>query len=221
MYKMDLSLFGFKLNIEILILIGVIYLIIAIHTFCGCSKFSIIEGLENIDDVKTKVQTMDPSGAVVQSIVSQAQSKANENGIMLGTQVGSGNIAAAGSSVAGKVKETKASKEGFTGANINYGQSSPYDISKDNAVNTTSWFASDLTVIPGKPLSPGVQEILNRPSQPIPLSEDEMLFFANTPFKAECCPNTYSNSSGCACMTVDQYNYLKLRGSNNVPYSEY
>jgi hypothetical protein len=45
--------------------------------------------------------------------------------------------------------------------------------------------------------------------------------FANTPFKPECCPNAYSNSSGCACMTTNQYNYLISRGGNNVPYSEY
>ena len=57
--------------------------------------------------------------------------------------------------------------------------------------------------------------------QPVPLPEGEMLMFANTPFKPECCPNTYSNSSGCACMTGNQYNYLITRGSNNVPYSEY
>ena len=47
------------------------------------------------------------------------------------------------------------------------------------------------------------------------------LIFKNTPFKPECCPNTYSNSMGCACMTTKQYNYLITRGGNNVPYSEY
>ena len=55
----------------------------------------------------------------------------------------------------------------------------------------------------------------------VPLPEGEMLMFANTPFKPECCPNSYSNSSGCACMTVKQLSYLNERGGNNVPYSEY
>lgn len=218
MYIMDLSLFGFKINLEILILIAIVYLIIVIHTFCGCCKFGLIEGLENMDDVKAKVSSIDPSGAVIQSVVDKAQN----NNLMLGTQIGSGNVAPAGGSVAGKIKDNAtANKEGFTGANINYGQSSPYDISSDKSINVNSWYPTDLTVIPGKTLSPGVQEILDRQPQPIPLPGDEMLFFANTPFKAECCPNTYSNSSGCACMTTEQYNYLKLRGSNNVPYSEY
>jgi hypothetical protein len=215
---MDLSLFGFKINLEILILIGIIYLITIIHTFCGCCKIGLIEGLENMDDIKDKVSSIDPSGAVVSSVVN----KAKNSDVLLGTQLGSGNIAAAGASVAGKIKDSASgTKEGFTGANINYGQSSPFDISKDNPINSSSWFASDLSVIPGKTLSPGVQEILNRPQQPLPLSEGEMLLFANTQFKPECCPNSYSSSSGCACMTTEQYNYLKLRGSNNVPYSEY
>jgi hypothetical protein len=47
------------------------------------------------------------------------------------------------------------------------------------------------------------------------------LMFKKTPFKPECCPNTYSNSMGCACMSTKQYNYLINRGGNNVPYSEY
>jgi len=51
--------------------------------------------------------------------------------------------------------------------------------------------------------------------------EFSSLLFKNTAFKPECCPNTYSNSMGCACMSTKQYNYLENRGGNNVPYSEY
>jgi hypothetical protein len=78
-----------------------------------------------------------------------------------------------------------------------------------------------MTVTPGKPLSKGVTKFLARQEQPVPLPEGELLMFANTPFKPECCPNTFSNSSGCACMTGKQYNYLVERGGNNIPYSEY
>jgi hypothetical protein len=73
----------------------------------------------------------------------------------------------------------------------------------------------------GKPLDAAVQAILNRAPQPIPLPEGELSMFATTPFKPECCPNSYSNSMGCACMTTGQYNYLVNRGGNNIPYSEY
>lgn len=56
---------------------------------------------------------------------------------------------------------------------------------------------------------------------PGPLPEGELVMFANTEFKPECCPNAYSTSTGCACMSQEQHNYLKTRGGNNVPFSEY
>lgn len=47
---MDITLFGFKFNLEILILIGVIYLIMVGHTVCGCCNMSrIMEGMEKMD----------------------------------------------------------------------------------------------------------------------------------------------------------------------------
>ena len=122
---------------------------------------------------------------------------------------------------AGKKQKKINGKEGFVGANTNYGQSSPYDLKNYTPVNTSKWSKPDLTVIPGQPLNPAVKEILNRPNQQLPLPEGELFLFANTPFKPECCPNTFSNGSGCACMNTNTYNYLIMRGGNNVPYSEY
>ncbi len=87
--------------------------------------------------------------------------------------------------------------------------------------STKSWFNPDLTYVKGQKPDAAVQDILNRPKQPVPLPKGESLMFAKTQFKPECCPNSYSTGSGCACMTVDQYNYLIDRGGNNVPYSEY
>ncbi len=170
---MEISIFGYKISLEILILIGVIYLILVGHTFCSCCNMrGIMEGMETI----------------AKDVISKKDDKM---------------------------------KEGFVGANTNNGQSSPYSVNSYNPINTSSWFSPNLEVKPGQPLPEGVKQILDRDPQPVPLPEGEMLMFANTPFKPECCPNTYSNSSGCACLTVDQYNYLKTRGSNNVPYSEY
>ena len=89
-------------------------------------------------------------------------------------------------------------------------------------VDSKSWGVPDLTVVPGQPLSPGVQEIMNRKPQPVPLPSGELFMFETTPFKPECCSgSSYTNSEGCACMTPDQYNYLIERGGNNKPYSEY
>ena len=45
-------------------------------------------------------------------------------------------------------------------------------------------------------------------------------FFGDIQFKPECCGNpagsSYSNSTGCACICPDQWNYLNSRGGNNV-----
>jgi len=110
--------------------------------------------------------------------------------------------------------------EGFTGANTNMGLSSGYSLTNPAPpINTDNWNQPNMQVTPGTAVSSGVQDILDRPTQPIPLPDGEMLMFANSEFKPECCPNTYSNSSGCACMTTGQFNYLKTRGGNNVPFA--
>jgi len=190
---MDISIFGVKISLEILILIGILYLILMLHTVCSCCNVpGIMEALTNMDASGSRV---DASGSNVDT---------------------SGNKLA----TIHAIKNAK-NKEGFTGANINYGESSVYDLNSDIPIDTSSWMQPNLTVKSGQPLSRGVQSILNRPEQPVPLPEGEMLLFANTQFKPECCPNTFSTGSGCACMDIKQYNYLVTRGGNNVPYSEY
>ena len=180
MYNMDINLFGFKMNLEILILIGVIYLILVGHTVGGCCNMPLImEGLKSMDSSDSSSDDMK------------------------------------------KMAMLKKKQEGFTGANTNYGESSQYSLGDYSSPDTSSWGQPNMTVTPGKPLSKGVKDFLAREEQPVPLPEGEMLLFANTQFKPECCPNTYSNSSGCACMTAGQYNALVSRFGNNVPYSEY
>jgi hypothetical protein len=196
MYNMDISILGYKLNLEILILIGIVYLIMVGHTLCGCCNFyRLIEGMEG---------EMDASGNKLKQIHDAKQQAKAQLQANLPTQV-----------------PANTTTEGFVGANTNYGESSAYDLSDSMPVDTSSWSAQNMTVVPGQPLSEGVKKFLARKPQPVPLPEGEMLMFANTPFKPECCPNAYSTSTGCACMTGSQYNFLVQRGSNNVPYSEY
>jgi hypothetical protein len=203
---MDISIFGYKLNLEILILIGVVYLILVGHTVCGCCNMGkIMEGLTDMAD-----SVMDASG----NKIADAK-KAEDAKKEMPTQ------AAAGCPTTPTTTDVPVKKEGFTGANINYGESSTYSLNNDQEVDTSSWNAQNMTVTPGQPLSAGVKQFLAREPQPVPLPEGEMFMFANTQFKPECCPNTYSNSSGCACLDSKSYNYLVTRGGNNVPYSEY
>ena len=50
MYNMNIQLFGFNLNVEMLILIGIIYLILVVHTIGGCCNMPrIMEGLKSMN----------------------------------------------------------------------------------------------------------------------------------------------------------------------------
>ena len=46
-------------------------------------------------------------------------------------------------------------------------------------------------------------------------------FFADTEFKPECCGSTFSGSTGCACLTKEQMQYLNRRGGNRTFSSEF
>jgi hypothetical protein len=184
MYNMNVSIFGYKLKVEILLLFAFIVVILLSHTLFGSYN-----GMEGLEDMK---KSMDETKKSMDE---------DEEG--------------------NEPFSTKSKKESFVGANINYGQSSQYDLDTQTVVDTKSWNAPNMTVVPGKPLSDGVKKFLERKQQQLPLPEGEMDFLANSEFKPECCPSTYSNSSGCWCGTAQDYNYLITRGGNNVPYSEY
>jgi hypothetical protein len=208
---MDISVFGYKINVEILILIALVYLIMVGHTFCGCYNYGLMEGFTDASG-----NTIDASGNL-QEKKEMVQQKVEAAKTNLAAQSTAGTT----TTTSPVTSATTTTTEGFTGANINYGESSLYSLSQDDPVDTSSWSAQNMTVTPGQPLSAGVKAFLARPEQPVPLPEGEMFMFANTKFAPEYCPNTYSNSSGCAAMTGAQYNYLITRGGNNVPYSEY
>ena len=49
---------------------------------------------------------------------------------------------------------------------------------------------------------------------PVPLPEGELFFFKQNQFQPECCPSDYSSSTGCACMSTEQLDYINMRGGN-------
>jgi len=56
---------------------------------------------------------------------------------------------------------------------------------------------------------------------PVPLPEGELFLFADNKFKPECCPSTYSDSMGCACLSQDQVDYINQRGGNRTFPTEF
>jgi hypothetical protein len=207
MYNMDVSIGSYKFRLEILILIVVVFWIMFGHLLCGCSRVSLMEGMERIaEGLITKSGGSTPAEAAPARIAARR--------------------AATGASAAipdiAMTTMATASREGFTGAN-NSAMGPEFGLAKTPGyiMNPSTWSMPTLTYSPGTTPDAGVKAIWDRPKQPIPLPKDELDMFATTPFAPECCPNAYSSSMGCACMTVDQYNYLRDRGGNNVPYDIY
>ena len=51
---------------------------------------------------------------------------------------------------------------------------------------------------------------------PVPLPKGELSMFNKNSFTPECCPATYSSSTGCACVSPEQMKYLNMRGGNRT-----
>lgn len=229
---MEISVFGRKINLDVIILIGIVYIIFALNTFFSCvNVHKVAEGVQNMMS-DTSGNVLANIGALKQQLSYVEQQKGKSGGtpkpsevtINVNGQPGESKATptSAATPASGTTSSTPAPvKEGFSPASTNNGQSAPYSLKNYTPTDVSAWFPPNLQVQPGKSHSKGVQDILNRPKQPIPLPEGELLMFDNTPFRPECCPSAYSTSTGCACITTGQYNYLIERGGNNVPYSEY
>jgi hypothetical protein len=200
-------------RINTILLIVILIIILTGHVVCSCSKMSASKVVEKLTGMGGPEPLPTP----------QMGGGRKKGG--LSPTGGSGMGSNPKVDMARRVVKNKVSNmEGFSGANTNYGQSAPYLLGSKSgtvAIDTNSWNQPDMVVKCDGSYGKGVADVLGRPKQPIPLPEGELDMLATTQFKPECCPNFYSISTGCACMTTDQYNYLQTRGGNNVPYSEY
>uniref|UniRef100_A0A6C0E8A5 Uncharacterized protein n=1 Tax=viral metagenome TaxID=1070528 RepID=A0A6C0E8A5_9ZZZZ len=190
-------------RINTILLIVILIVILTGHVVCSCSRMSASKVVEKLTSRNTTTKETGSSES------NKPFAKKIEKILDIKTML----------------NKKKPMQESFIGgANTNNGQSAPYLLGSPGGtvtVDINSWNKPDLVVKCDGSYGKGVSDILGRQKQSIPLPEGQLDIFATTPFKAECCPNFYSNSTGCACMTTEQYNYLQLRGGNNAPYSEY
>lgn len=204
MYNMEITIGSYKMRMEIVLLIVLVFWIMFGHIMCSCCTVRLFEGMTSVKPAiaamrKESTATTTPSAGTGES--------------------GKGKAAF---TTLGEIGDLFSPKEGFTSGN-NTAYEPEFGSAKSEAytIDPANWGQPNLTYSKGTTPDAGVQSLWNRPKQPIPLPEGELDMFATTDFKPECCPNTYSSSEGCACMTMGQYNYLQSRGGNNVPYSEY
>jgi hypothetical protein len=200
------------MNNTILILVLLFTLIIGASLFCGCCKYPIFvslsnllmtgsSGKEGIDD------TIDNSVGGVGSNTSVVAATKDINKINnLQNLIPQAIVNAASS--------TPASRDGF----ISEGASSlgaPLN-DKNNGDLASSWISKATTFASEF----GYGDINNTGTAytgtPVPLPDGELVIFAQNKFKPECCPSPYSTSTGCACITPEQINYLNTRGGNRT-----
>jgi hypothetical protein len=92
----------------------------------------------------------------------------------------------------------------------------PIKDSESEDVNLTKWVSDAMRYSKGMGNENRLDSYQYNSGPPIPLPEGELYFFKDTKFDASCCPGTYSNSMGCACLSKKQFQYLTMRGGNNT-----
>ena len=210
MYNMEISIGSYKCRLEICILAFVLFWIMFGHVLCSCCTMSMQEGLamfgkkdQFIAAPRARRAYYNTTEGFVTAPV--AKKRVYDNNTTDTTET---------------TDTTTTTTEGFVGSNNKaYGPEFGSNKAPGYIMRPDTWAQPTLAYSKGTTPSAGAQEVLNRNNPP--LAEGEMDFFANTPFKPECCPNAFSSSMGCACMDMKQYNGLITRFSNNVPYSEY
>ncbi len=220
MYNMEISIGSYKCRLEICILIFVLFWVMFGHVMCSCCTMSMQEGLAVMK--KTAKEGFAP---VARRRAANVYDANNQDEGFVGPRRAANVYDANHTSVEEEgflgFGEKKV-KEGFVSSNNKaYGPEFGSSKAPGYIMSPDTWAMPTLSYSAGTTPSAGAQSILNRPKQPIPLPEGELDMFATTKFHSKCCPNAFSTSTGCACMTTEQLGYLHNRGGNNVPYSEY
>ncbi len=119
-------------------------------------------------------------------------------------------------------KSTPVLKEGFAKiSDIANAASVNYSMGKDNP---GSWMQKALGYAGDMGYNTVLARNANNKGTTVPLQDavpPTMVFFRDNSFTPECCPSTYSSSTGCACTSVSQLNFLNQRGGNRTFPTEF
>lgn len=201
------------MNTVILILVLLFTFIIGASLFCGCCKYPIIGflGLSASSIKEGAVGNDEPPGAPGSPASVIAANKDILN-VKKQTDVIPDIIKA--HALDGISAQNASPREGFIVDGASTLGSSLDD--KNNGDIASSWISKATTFSSEF----GYGDMNNTGSAytgtPTPLPDGELVIFAQNKFKPECCPSPYSSSTGCACITPEQINYLNTRGGNRT-----
>lgn len=90
----------------------------------------------------------------------------------------------------------------------------------NNADLKNSWVSKSLSYAGNMGYKSILEKHASYKGTDVPL-ENTMVYFKDNEFQAECCPSTYSTSTGCACTSPEQMKYLNERGGNRTMPTEF
>jgi len=201
---------NFRVDIKTLAIVFVFFFLIWLFSVCGCTHggaYGIYEGITDIAQSKEGSGVNVKTSVPVVAVDSKTATTTSKNGKSTDKKAGTATKAPAPT-----VAPTTTDKKGNSSVSSTASPANP----KEGYTNLMGYNSNNSTVNWGYP-APVSNYV--PPAENNPLSYGELDMFANTPFKPECCPTTYSNSMGCACINKEQYNYLITRGGNNVPFA--
>lgn len=236
----------FKSKFSLIAICIVLGILIGSFALCGCrTNYGLLEGMESNKEKKIQ-ESADgtvTTNAVAPAPIPAAPAAVSSTTPLTPAPAADGSAGMAGmGDITGKNKLLDALKEAGGSANPLAGLMSAmstapaapaatktegFQVSKPLAwgplketevtdVNLTKWVKDAMRYSKGMGNENRLDSYQYNSGPPIPLPEGEMFFFKDTKFDASCCPGTYSNSVGCACLSKKQFQYLTMRGGNNT-----
>ena len=84
--------------------------------------------------------------------------------------------------------------------------------------SAASWEAKNSEEV-GRGYNSWFQHLAQNQGGPVPPTH--LFMFGDNEMRPECCPSTYSGSTGCVCVSENQMKYLNERGGNRTFATEY
>ncbi len=232
----------FKSRFSLIAICIVLGILIGSFTLCGCrTNFGLLEGMEpNKKDKKEGAIEGATEGAIEGATGGTTEGE-QTGGSSLPTTPAIGDIAGGlahlgkqlesnsnGDAITNSIAEAlqtaiplTGGKSGFTPTKENFQVSRPLgwksiEDNESDDVNLSSWVSDAIKYSKGMGTEDRLNSLQYNSGPPIPLPDGQLFFFKDTKFNPSCCPSTYTSSTGCACMSKKQFQYLTQRGGNHT-----